>query len=416
MKANQHDFIELLDAKNSKIKVIANARKNKFKISKSFDWSVFNTLVDAWGWEGYCVSAMWFMSLFCEQIGQALSWFPFLSIYGPPNTGKSTLIIWLWKLLGRDFEGIQATNNFTEKYIGRNLALFSSIPTVIKEINNANTKFDTETLLPAFDRDSVIGRAQKTNGLETNEYPFKTALFYVQNEEPFISRQLKSRVISLHFCNKRFNLQNKTSLDASRRIKDMNINEVSGFRHVVLSSHKLYVQQILSSYRDLLDQFISISETSRVAQNYALLWSGCNVLGQHIERWVDIREACFEYLKKSINEKEIHLLEDDFIVKRFFEVLDSLVTSGRLQNHAPPMKHSVEIRFTWTQFTVLAGKEDGQNDLFRDVPGLQKALKGTARFIRYDSMHSHIDGRNQQLWAFSGDYRGKNQSTDRKYK
>lgn len=400
---NEYGFFSFSSRHDDNVKVIYSNRNNHFSVGEVFDWKVTNTLIDAWGWEGFCVFSWFFVSLFCEQIGQKFGWFPFLSIFGPPNTGKTTLTKWIWMTLGRDHEGIQATKKFTAKYVARQMALYSGIPTVIKEINKAVTCFSLEDLLPAFDRDPIIGRAEKSHGLETYDYPFRSALIFIQNDEPFESRPLKSRIISLHFCDKRFNLRNKTSLTASKKIRQMSIGELCGFRHAVLSRHKDFVQAIINRYTVEEDRFLKIAETSRVAQNYALLWSACNVLGQYIPRWKEIKDPCYEYLAQSIREKEKALQADNFLINRFFEVLDDLIESGLLENHAPVIKQSDEIRFAWRAFQQLA-IDQRQTDLFKDVPQLQKDLQGSSRFIKYASMHSNITNKNIQLWSFLKDF------------
>ena len=403
IEPNEHDFISFSSKHDDNVKVIAKKKNNHFRREESFDWKVTDTLIDAWSWEGFCVFSWFFVSCFCEQIGNEFGWFPFLSIYGPPNTGKSSLVKLAWKFLGRNHEGIQATKKFSDKYIARQLALFSGIPTVIKEINKAPSSFNLEDLLPAFDRDPIIGRAEMTHGLETYDFPFRSALIFAQNEEPFESQQLKSRIISLKFCDKRFNLHNKISLAASKVLRKKAISEVCGFRHFIMSQHQQHLQDLMDLYPVNEEKFFKISETSRVAQNYALLWTACTILGKHVPRWEEIRASCFDYLVQSIKEKERILQLDNFMLNRFFEVLDDLVISGRLSNHAPYLKQNEEVRFSWKEFQMLAN-DDNQHDLFKDVPQLQNDLQGTSRFRKYASMHSEKTGRNLQLWAFSGDF------------
>ena len=408
---NKHQYIELDKNEHSKVKILPKAKKDSFQVSENFDWNATNLMIEAWGWEGYCVFAWFFVSLFSEQIGKEFGWFPFMSIFGPPNTGKSTLINWAWKALGRLYEGEQVSDNFSPKFIARRIASFSGIPSVIKEVNKVKTKFDLETFLPAFDRDSISGRAQVTHGLETNEYQFKSSLIFAQNDEPFDSPALKSRIISLYFSDDRFNITKTASLIASKKIKSMMIQEVCGFRHCILSEHPKYLKKILEGYQKHEKKFLNMAETSRVAQNYALLWAGCEVLSEHIPKWKELKNPCFKYLSDSIKYKERMLKQDTYMLNRFFEVLEDLIYEQTIRNHAPYERQKEIVRFSWKEFQYAAMNQR-QTDLFKDVPELQKELQGSARFNEYASMHSSLEGKNIQLWEFSGDFSDKKSKDD----
>jgi Cdc6-like AAA superfamily ATPase len=72
-----------------------------------------------------CLS-FFFGSLFAEQVRTEMKSFPFLEMHGLPGTGKTTLVEFLWKLLGREnYEGFDPAKA-TPAAMARNLAKWAT--------------------------------------------------------------------------------------------------------------------------------------------------------------------------------------------------------------------------------------------------------------------------------------------------
>jgi len=125
----------------------------------------------------------WFGSFFAEQIRHRQS-YPFLEVIGIAGSGKSTLISFLWKLVGRfDYEGFDATNANTVA-VGRNLAQVSNLPVVLLEggrtqPNNAQGRpakgFNFEELKKCYNGNAFRSRGVRNQGNETCEPPFRAS-------------------------------------------------------------------------------------------------------------------------------------------------------------------------------------------------------------------------------------------------
>jgi energy-coupling factor transporter ATP-binding protein EcfA2 len=142
----------------------------------------------AWGPKAMVALAFFVMSLFAVQIRLREKSIGFLEITGPPGSGKSTLVEFLWKLLGRNsYEGFDP-NKATPAFLARSLIKVSNMPVGLIEGGRQDDKrgghrqFDYNELLVLFNGRSPRGTGQKSNGVETNEPPFLGTIYLVQNE------------------------------------------------------------------------------------------------------------------------------------------------------------------------------------------------------------------------------------------
>jgi hypothetical protein len=127
------------------------------------------------------------MSLFAVQIRKEQASLGFLEVTGEPGAGKSTLIEFCWKLMGRDeYEG-DDPNKGTVAFFARTLLQVSCLPVGLIEGKRDDEKagsrrFDYNDLLVFFNGRSPRGTGAKTNGNETYSPPFLGSIYLMQNE------------------------------------------------------------------------------------------------------------------------------------------------------------------------------------------------------------------------------------------
>ncbi|MCL2831500.1 MAG: ATP-binding protein [Betaproteobacteria bacterium] len=115
----------------------------------------------SFGEKGVAALTFWFGALFAEQIRAEHKSFPFLEVVGEPGAGKTTLIEFLWKLLGRaDYEGFDPSKS-TLAARARNFAQVSNLPVVLIEGDRGE---DTNKQ-KGFDWDELINPAIKYNNV-----------------------------------------------------------------------------------------------------------------------------------------------------------------------------------------------------------------------------------------------------------
>ncbi len=155
---------------------------------EGFDAAWLDDLWIAYGAKGVVFLAFVFGTLFAEQIRQEQKSFPFLEAWGLPGSGKTTLVEFQWKLLGREnYEGFDPAKA-TPAAIARNLGKVGNLPVVLiegdrREETSHARKFDWEELKTAYNGRSVRSRGVKNGGMETFEPPFRGSIIIEQNEQ-----------------------------------------------------------------------------------------------------------------------------------------------------------------------------------------------------------------------------------------
>ncbi|MEY2883731.1 MAG: hypothetical protein RL490_1455, partial [Pseudomonadota bacterium] len=187
------------------------------------------------GPRGMVALAYWFGTLFAEQIRAKQQSWPFIEIWGEPGGGKTTIIEFLWRLLGRaDYEGFDPSKS-TAAARARNLGKSGNLPVVLIESDRDSggtgarqhgRQFDWDELKTAYNGRSVRSRGVANGGMDTFEPPFRGAIVISQNESVNASPAIMERIVSLEF-NKA--MQTKATRAALDRLQAMDPAALSAF-------------------------------------------------------------------------------------------------------------------------------------------------------------------------------------------
>jgi hypothetical protein len=185
----------------------------------------------AYGPKGVVTLAFFTMSLFAQQIRERHKSLGFLEITGLPGSGKTTLVEFAWKLLGRSgYEGFDP-NKGTTAFLARSLLKVANLPVGLIEGNRdddkrtGNRQFDYNELLVLYNGRSPRGIGQKSGGYETSEPPFLGSIYLMQNERIDAIPAVLERLMSINIDKARWSEATK---EAAIRLEGWPIEEISG--------------------------------------------------------------------------------------------------------------------------------------------------------------------------------------------
>ncbi|SFG08974.1 Toprim-like [Novosphingobium sp. CF614] len=200
-----------------------------------FDW--LPDLWTAYGPKGLVALAFFMMSLFAVQIRGRDGSLGFLEITGMPGSGKTTLVVFLWKLLGRNNHEGNDPNNNSAAFLPRIMMRVSNLPVGLIEgkrdddKNRSYRSFDYNDLLTLYNGRNPRGTARKSTGFEVSEPPFNGTIYLMQNERIDAHEAVLERLMSMPIDKSRFS---ETAAEAATRLKRWPIDRLSGtIVHVV---------------------------------------------------------------------------------------------------------------------------------------------------------------------------------------
>jgi hypothetical protein len=259
----------------------------------------YSTLLDhlygAFGNRGLLALGFWVTSIFSHVVFEEFRFFPFLSLYGDPRTGKSFLLLLLNRLFGLDMEGLPATKDNTSKGEKRRMSQFSSMVIPMLEAQLGSTRFDFNDLLPMYNRNPAQTRAATTNNNETIEIPFHATLSFVQNHEQFKTRAAMERVVSIQFADTDITDE---SFEHFQKLSEFSPENLTSFGDHILKNRKYFEEAIVNAVQTFSDLFVEEGvRARRIADNHAIAFTGFALLNSLIEwKTVDDLKPITEYM------------------------------------------------------------------------------------------------------------------------
>ena len=291
-----HCFVyshRLYDADGKRFEVGNDAYFDKQKLSPFLEKSSipkigeldYSTLLDhlygAFGNRGLLALGFWVASIFSHLVFEEFRFFPFLSLYGDPRTGKSFLVLLLNRMFGLDMEGLPATKDNTSKGEKRRMSQFSSMVIPMLEAQEGSTRFDFNDLLPMYNRNPAQTRAATTNNNETIEIPFHATLTFVQNHEQFNTRAAMERVVSIPFADTDITDE---SFEHFQKLSEFSPENLSAFGDHILKNRKYFEESIVNAVQTFSDLFVEKGvRARRIADNHAIAFTGFALLNSLIE-------------------------------------------------------------------------------------------------------------------------------------
>ncbi|WP_287001098.1 toprim domain-containing protein [Acinetobacter sp.] len=405
---NKEDYFELPRHTNLKCRkpfaLDINAKMNEYKK----EW--INDLIDAYSVRGLVTLTAFFGSLYAQQIRKMHKSFPFFEAGGEPGTGKSTLLLFLWKLFGRiKYEGIDPVKS-TKSGLIRTFRQVSNLPVVLIESERENEKgvvkqFDWDSLKTLFDGGSLGAQGVKNGGNETYEPPFMGTIIVSQNAEVVSTTPIMERIVQIKFTKDQLS---KSSLYAARRLEKYEPQDVSQFILNCLNKENA----VLETYREGFEKYDSILHdekynvrSSRVVQNHAQFLALFDSLCKHIvEIPLQIQKQVQDEIIAMAQTRDKVIKSDSIIVQNFWNTIEEMESSiPHLQHHDSVLNHSAKTDIFAINFAHLYKVAADYRYSLPELNELQTALRHSLhyRFIEANKpIQSKIANMSKRCWIF----------------
>ena len=407
-QVNKEDYFELPRKINIKAKtpfaLDINAKMNEYKK----EW--INDLIDAYSVRGLVTLTAFFGSLYAQQIRKMHKSFPFFEAGGEPGTGKSTLLLFLWKLFGRiKYEGIDPVKS-TKSGLIRTFRQVSNLPVVLIESERENEKgvvkqFDWDSLKTLFDGGSLGAQGVKNGGNETYEPPFMGTIIVSQNAEVVSTTPIMERIVQIKFTKDQLS---KSSLYAARRLEKYEPQDVSQFILNCLNKENA----VLETYRESFEKYDSILHdekynvrSSRVVQNHAQFLALFDSLCKHIvEIPLQIQKQVQDEIIAMAQTRDKVIKSDSIIVQNFWNTIEEMESEIRLvANKDSNVNHSAKPDLIALNFAHLYKVAADYRYSLPELNELQAALRHSIhyRFVEANKViQSKITNSTKRCWIF----------------
>lgn len=364
----------------------------------------------AFGEKGMVVLSYWYGSLFAEQIRRLQKSYPFLELCGEPGAGKSSLLEFLWKLVGRShYEGFNPSKA-TYSGLSRNFLQTSNLPTVLSEGDTGKDSkkgmFNYDLLKDCYEGRGFITRGLKNGGNETYEPPFKGSIIMSQNFPVQAQEAVLQRIVRITMDRSKHNEKGRA---ATRWMMQQPVESLSHFLLKALQSESQLFDNFNEDVQRTEAEYYANPKVKiqRLALNYAQIKVVFNRLARLVNLSADQIDLTSAMIDKLIIDRQNELEDDHPLVQEFWELVQYL-ESKRVDHLSPSQaNHSSKpgiIAINFNQIVELADQH--RQRLPADIVEIKKLLVDSKRFKFMQKnvcSKSAITGKSIRCWMFRGE-------------
>lgn len=353
-KANSEDYFDL-----SKKRVKCLMKTVKINLSTDAKGYREDWLPKLWlcfGEKGLVALTYWFGSLFAEQIRAEYESFPFLEMSGEPDSGKTTLIKFIWKLFGRLYEGFDPAKGSAS---GRSRAMgqVANLPLVLLEAdrntNADNSKsFEWDEFKDYYGGGLLRTRGIKTNSNDTYEPPFRASIVIAQNSPVSGHEAILSRITKLYFPKPNITEESRAAADS---LVQTEVGEVSHFMVKAMKAEQQVMARFAEAYPKYRAELWASKKLSsdRVIRNHSMLLALVDCLQLVLPLTDRMVSETRKYILAMATERQSAITTDPQELNEFWQVYDYLesLSSEPLVNHS---KTTGVIAINLNQFAEVA--------------------------------------------------------------
>jgi hypothetical protein len=414
---NEHGFLDVgSDGLKTSSRNFVMFHSNTFNPDWFTDFRAVNSL------NGLAALGWWTGSLFAQQIRAKQSSWPFMELTGEANAGKSTLLRFLWRLVGRkDEEGIKPSGSGASA-IGllRALGGVSNLPVVLLESDKesvdslgrtVSTQYNWDEIKPLFDHNAklrVIGVKSANN--DTDSLIFRGAVMMSQNTSVDGSEAILTRIVHLHATRDHHTPELKPLAD---RIKSREVEGLCGFLGACLTQEQAWLQRYFDAFPFYEQRFQCLGgiNNSRIVLCHAQVMAAAKATQPLLPDWSDRdMELLAKHLESRALDRQQRCSAEDPIAAQFWQIYhylnERVVTitdaEGTREEVQETLNHSADRDLIainiehFIQACKLAGQEViASSQLRRAFPKSR-----THTFIESGKRYSRIERRGLNCWVF----------------
>jgi hypothetical protein len=408
-RLNEEDFFELkrlsIKSQSRSVELDLNTDLSRFQT----EW--LSALWTCFGPRGLVVLTFWFLSLFAEQVYERLKFFPFLELIGEGGSGKTTLIEFLWKLVGRhDWEGFDPTNA-SQSALARNFNQVSNLPVVLIEGDRTADQatgrpakcFNWDEVKKLYNRRGFRARGVKNRGNDTYDPPFRGTLVVMQNHPIQADRPVLERFIEVPFDKRN---HNEVSRNAARKLETMKLEALSGFLVKACCAAREVLDVVfdrLPVHEKSLEREQTI-KTHRIVMHHALMMASVEALAKVLPISEEqVAETRGELLELAMARQRA-ISSDHPLLEAFWEFFHDIEgdhdgsPGNRILNHSNSYD---EIAINLTDYAEYIGKR-GLQQQAPAIGDLRRLFPNTTthKYLGNKTVNSAIHKRSTRCWVF----------------
>ena len=415
--ANDHGYLEV-----GKIGLKTSLNSLTIVRGNDFDPSWFSDFFAVHHLNGLAALSWWTATLFVQQIRTKQESWPFLELTGDAGAGKSSLLRFLWRLLGRsNYEGIKPNSDGASAIgLTRALSQVSNFPVVLIESDSQTvdaqgrtvvSQYNWEKWKALFDHNATLRTVGvKSSSNDTDSLIFLAALCIAQNASVEGSEAILTRISHFH-ANRAHHTPALKVL--ATRLNSLPVEQLAGYLGHCIGQESVWLQRYFDAFPEYEQRLQAnpVLQHQRIVLCHAQMMAATKATQALFPDWSDdALEQVIKHIERRAIDRQQRVSTENPTAGRFWQIyhyLNERVVSisdeiGDREVIQETLNHSADkslIAINIEHFhnaCRLAGQEViHATQLHRALP-----LSTSHTFVETRKVRSVIEKRSLNCWLF----------------